>query len=196
MYINYFPNFAAEIKPIGKLKAIQDMENTFHTDNSKIVASTYTRCYEDLKRYITAYTHDVMASEDMIQNIFMKLLSMDIITESTASNLAFVIAKRMIIDDARHKAFVRRQEKDMTRSLSLYDDYSVDAQIARDEIAAFEGRILNDMAPKRAEVYKMYRHEELSAQEIADALNLSKRTVEAHIYLSTKEMRDKMRKAL
>lgn len=172
------------------------MENTLHTDNSKIIASTYTRCYEDLKRYITAYTHDVMASEDMIQNIFMKLLSMDVITESTASNLAFVIAKRMMIDDARHKSFVRRQEKDLARSLSLYDDFSVVTKIAHDEIAAFESHFLDDMAPKRAQIYKMYRHEELTAQEIADALNLSKRTVEAHIYLSTKEMREKMRKAL
>lgn len=174
------------------------MENSLRaqSDNRKIIASTYTRCYEDLKRYITAYTHDVMESEDMIQNIFMKLLSMDVITESTASNLAFVIAKRMMIDDARHKTFVRRQEKNLTRSLSLYDDFSVVTKIAHDEIAALENHILDNMAPKRAEVYKMYRHEELTAQEIASVLNLNKRTVETHIYLSTKEMRKKMRMAL
>ena len=52
------------------------------------------------------------------------------------------------------------------------------------------------MAPKRAQVYEMYRHEELSTGEIADKLKLSRRTVEAHIYLSTKEMKNRLRKII
>lgn len=172
------------------------MENLLHTDNRKVVADVYERCYDDLKRYITSYTHDVMATEDMIQDLFLKLLSVDIITEHTANHLVFVMAKRMMIDDARHKAFVRRQKKEMKQSLTLYDDFSAVAKIAHDEVAAFETRFLNGMAPKRAQIYKMYRHDEMTSQEIADKLNISKRTVEAHIYLSTKEMRKKMCKAL
>lgn len=172
------------------------MENPLHTDNRKVIADIYMSCYDDLKRYITSYTHDVMATEDMIQDLFIRLMSMDIITERTANHLVFLMARRMMIDYARHKAFVRRREKEMRQSLTLYDDFSIVTKIAHDEVAAIETRFLNSMAPKRAQIYKMYRHDELTSQEIADKLNISKRTVEAHIYLSTKEMREKMRKAL
>lgn len=172
------------------------MENSLQNQNREVIKSTYQSCYDNLKHYFMSYTRDEMAAEDMIQDLFIKVMSVDVISVETARNLVFVIAKRMIIDDARHKAYVRQQEKALRQSLSLYDDFSVAKKIAHDEIAAMESSFLNRMAPKRAEVYKMYRHDELTAQEIAEKLNLSKRTVETHIYLSTKQMREQMRKAL
>lgn len=171
------------------------MENSLQSNN-EVIASTYKSCYEDLKRYLTAYTHDVMAAEDMLQDLFIKMLQLDVVSSSTARNLCFVMAKRMIVDDARHKTFVRQQEKNLRQSLSLYDDFSVVSKMAHDEIAAMESSFLKRMAPKRARVYEMYRHDGLTAQEIATKTGLSKRTVESHIYLSTREMRNQLRKAL
>lgn len=172
------------------------MENSIQTQNYKVIASTYKSCYDNLLHYLMSYTHDEMAAEDMLQDLYIKMMSLDVISEDTARNLAFVMAKRMIIDDARHKAFVRQQEKNLRQSLSLYDDFSINSKIAHDEIASMESDILAGMAKKRAQVYKMYRHEELTAQEIADKLNLSKRTVETHIYNSTKEVRTKLKAAM
>lgn len=172
------------------------MEPNLHTTNREIIATLYKSSYDDLKRYLTSYTHDVMAAEDMAQDLFIKMMSIDIITEDTARNLAFTMAKRMIIDDARHKAFVRKQEKNLRETASIYDSFSITSKIAHDEIALMENQILDNMAPKRASVYRMYRHEELTAQEIADKTGLSKRTVEVHIYLSTKQVREQLRKAL
>lgn len=169
------------------------MESSIQTRNYEVIASTYKSCYDNLLCYLMSYTHDKMAAEDMLQDIYMKTMMIDVISEETARNLVFVMAKRMIIDDARHKAFVRQQEQDLRQSLSLYDDFSVSSKIARDEIASMEGQILAGMPKKRALVYKMYRHEELTSREIADKLNLSKRTVESHIYNSTKEVRSKLK---
>lgn len=172
------------------------MENSIQTKNYEVIASTYKSCYDNLLHYLLSYTHDEMAAEDMLQDLYIKMMGLDVISEDTARNLVFVMAKRMIIDDARHKAFVRQQEKNMRQSLSLYDDFSVNSKIAHDEIASMESHILDGMAKKRALVYKMYRHDELTAKEIADRLNLSKRTVETHIYLSTKEVRSQIRKII
>lgn len=172
------------------------LHKVLNASDSNVIAMIYTDCHDDLLRYITAYTHDVMAAEDMAQDVFMKVMDLDVLTQETARCLVFTIAKRMIIDDARHKAFVRQQEKKLRETQSLYDSFSVAQKITHDELASMEQHILNRMAPKRAEVYKMYRHEELTSQEIAERLSLSKRTVETHIYLSTKEMREEMRKAL
>lgn len=156
------------------------------------MATLYESCYDNLLRYLTAYTGDVMAAEDMLQDLFVRLMTVEVITEATARNLVFVMAKRMIVDDARHKAFVRRQEKDLAQTLSLYDDHSVARKVECDEIVAIEARILSLMSPKRAQVYAMSRHEDLTAQEIADKMSLSKRTVEAHLYQSKRIMRKKL----
>lgn len=52
------------------------------------------------------------------------------------------------------------------------------------------------MAPKRAEVYELFRHEELSAKEIASRMGISRRTVETHIYLSTKDVRKEVKRII
>lgn len=106
------------------------------------------------------------------------------------------MAKRMIIDDARHKAFVRETEKQMQLSMGSMDNNSVVRRIEAADILLLESKHLAEMAPKRAHIYKMYRHEGCTADEIAEQLNLSKRTVETHIYLSTKDMKAYLRKII
>lgn len=172
------------------------MENDDKVRNNELIASIYIRCYGELKHYFMSYTHDVMAAEDMLQDLFVKLMNLDVIAGETVGRLVFVMAKRMIIDDARHKAYVRWAERQLCHSVSQFDTCSVAERVEADELQAFERRILRHMAPKRAQVYEMYRHEDLSTGEIADKLKLSRRTVEAHIYLSTKEMKNRLRKII
>lgn len=165
-----------------------------HPDNREIIASVYSQYASDLKRYFLSYTHDVMAAEDMVQDLFMKVMNLDVIAEDTTHSLIFVMARRMIIDDARHKAYVRKAEHYLMLTASCYDSYSVLRKMSCDEIRTAEQVALKRMAPKRAEVYELFRHEELSAKEIASRMDISHRTVETHIYLSTKEVRREVKK--
>lgn len=172
------------------------MERNDNLQNRGMVASIYKKYYTDLKQYLVSYTHDVMAAEDMLQDLFVKVMSLDVISDETAKNLLFVMAKRMIIDDARHKAFVCESEKQMAHSMSSMESYSMARRIEAADILSFERRHLAEMAPKRAHIYKMYKHEGLTTDEIVEKLNLSKRTVETHIYLSTKDMKAYLRKII
>lgn len=69
------------------------------------------------------------------------------------------------------------------------DEDSLVRRVESADLLSFEQRYLSQLPVKRACIYKMYKHEEMTAQEIALKLNLNKRTVESHIYLSTKEMK-------
>lgn len=168
------------------------METTVKCINHEVIASIYKRCYGKLLAYLAGCTHDTMDAEDMAQDIFVKMLSIGVVTEATAEALLFVMARRMVIDDARHKAFVRQGMKQLACTVSQYDTHSVARRLEVDELLERERAVLARMAPKRARVYEMYRHEELSAKEIAARLDISRRTVETHIYLSTKEMKRQM----
>ena len=172
------------------------MERNDNLQNRSVVASIYKKYYSDLKQYLVSYTHDVMAAEDMLHDLFIKVMSLDVISEETAKNLLLVMAKRMIIDDARHKAFVRETEKQMMASMESMDHSSMAQRIEAADILSFERQHLAEMPAKRAAIYKMYKHEEMTTDEIVEKLQLSKRTVETHIYLSTKDMKSYLRKII
>ena len=164
--------------------------------NRDVVASVYRRYYTDIKMYLLSYTHDVMAAEDMLHDLFVKVMSLDIINLKTAKTLLLVMAKRMIIDDARHKAFVRENHRCIACRVASSYEQSPAVRVEAKDMLQFESLRLANMPKKRANIYKMYKHDEISVDEIAMQLNLSKRTVEAHIYLSTKEMREYLRKII
>ena len=172
------------------------MEREYNLQNRDLVASIYEKYYTDLKQYLVSYTHDVMAAEDMLQDLFIKVMNLDMISDDTAKNLLFVMAKRMIIDDARHKAFIRESEKQMRLSMSSMDGNSVVRRIEAADILSLESKHLEEMPAKRAHIYKMYKHEGMTTDEIVEKLQLSKRTVETHIYLSTKDMKAYLRKII
>lgn len=169
------------------------MEQNDKLQNRSVISSIYKKYYSDLKQYFVSYTHEMMAAEDMLQDLFIKVMSLDIISEETAKNLLFVMAKRMIIDDARHQAFVRETEKQLACSMSSMDNNSVVRRVEAADILSFEQKHLAKMPAKRAAIYNMYKHEEMTTDEIVEKLQLSKRTVETHIYLSTKDMKTYLR---
>ena len=175
------------------LKTYFIMEHSNNQPDMEVVASIYKMYYNDLKLYLLSYTHNTMAAEDMLQDIFLKVMSLDIITIDTAKSLLLVMAKRMIIDDARHKAFVRESERHIKDSINQLERSPMQ-RIEAADMLSFEQRHLAKMPAKRANIYKMYKHNGIPADKIADMLSLSKRTVEAHIYMSTKDMRSYLRK--
>lgn len=169
------------------------MEQVSTNCDMNLIDRLYRSCYHDLKMYIMGYTHDEMCAEDMVQELFIKVMKVDSLTSKTARNLLFVMAGRMIVDDARHKAFVRRLHDGVAQVMDKYDSVSVVERITCRQIEEHEERRLLTMAPQRALVYRMWRKEDLTAGEIADRLNLSKRTVENHLYLSRKEMKESLK---
>jgi RNA polymerase sigma-70 factor (ECF subfamily) len=169
------------------------METIVSGIQKDFVASLYKRYGAELKQYLLSYTHDMMAAEDMLQDLFLKLLSVDVLAPETANRLIFVMAKRMIIDDARHKSFVNARERELSSQMSYYENSSLERRIEARQLLSLARRHLDTMAPKRAEVYSLYRLEGYSASDIANRLNLSRRTVETHIYQATKDMRQYLR---
>lgn len=163
--------------------------------NDDLVSTIYNRYATDLKMYFLSYTHDVMKAEDMLHDLFLKVLSLDTIMEDTAHSLIFLMAKRAIINDVRHKAYVRNYEKQALDSNDYYDD-SLARRIEARQIFSIGCCYLRIASPKRAEVYQLYRELGFSTNEIADQLNLSKRTVESHVYLASKEIKSYLSKII
>ena len=159
------------------------MATTDNSNKTQLIADIYNMYARELMAYLMSYTHNEMAAEDMLHDLFVKVMGLDVVNKETAKSLLFVTARRMMIDDARHKAFVRQYEKDALAEMNRYDQYSVERRLAR-------------MPQKSAQVYELCFHEERSAREIAELMQMNQRTVEGHIYRCRKEMREYLRKVM
>lgn len=172
------------------------METTsLERETSALVARIYEQYQPELKLYFVNYTHNMMEAEDMAQDLFLKVLRLDFINESTARNLLFVIARRMVIDDVRHRYYARLAEQRLKNGAEVTDAFSIYDKMERDRVRMLEERHLQTMAVKRAQIYRLWR-EEKSMNEIAEVMHITVRTAETHVYLAMREMKEYIRKAM
>ena len=172
------------------------MEKVSVNCDMTLIGQLYSDNYHDLKQYVLGYTHDEMRAEDMIQNLFIKVMTLDTLKSETARSLLFVMANRMIVDDARHRAFVKRLHDGVRLTMSESCPATAVERITCGQIESYEMQHLQAMPPQRALVYKMWRRDDMTVGNIAKTLNLSRRTVENHLYLSRKEMKDYLRRVI
>ena len=183
--------FAAELQ----LKLTGTMDTSITQQKQALVAKMYEMYLPELKLYFVNFTHNMMEAEDMVQNLFVKVMRLDLICESTARNLLFVTAHRMIIDSLRHQAHVRQAQRVLRDGSEISDAFSVFDEMERKQILELETRYLQEMPKKRAQIYRMWRDEK-TMKEIADEMHITVRTAETHVYLATREMKKYIRQVI
>lgn len=158
----------------------------------------YTEYGADLKRYFLAYTKNVMDAEDMLHNLFLKLLCFNgVIIPSTARGFVFTMARRMMLDHATHVSYVRRATKQFeAEAISLWIDTASATTLECKQIAEIERRQASLFPGQMARVYEMCRFEEKTIPEVAQELQISTRTVETHLYHARKRMRGNLKRAI
>ena len=168
------------------------MSNDYTTKQS-LITEIYNRYYCDFLRY----THDEMQAEDMVQDLFVKLMNYsDMIVDDTAKSFVFTIAKRMVVDDARHQEVVRRATQGFLLDQEQHRFWQDSESLECKQIAEMEQAKLRSMPPRMAQVYSLTRFEGKTSQELADELHISKRTVEYHLLMARREVRTALKKAI
>ncbi len=163
---------------------------------NEIIANTYKEYSQRVYAYIHCRINNDDEATDIMQDVFVRLLDCDVVCADTVRSLIFTIANNLVIDHIRRH--YKRQEVysyiyDMNtrKSASRPDD-----DMAVRDIEALERSFISRLSPATARVYEMSRIQDMTIDEIADELSLSKRTVECHQFKSRKYVREQMRLAL
>lgn len=171
------------------------------TSQQSLIADIYQQYANDVKLYFLKYTREagmadpMLMAEDMTQDLFVKLMGYeDMIISDTAKSFVFTIARRMIVDDARHQQFVRRAVEGMKYEQDHFWQESETLECK--QLKEMEIKKLRTLPKKMAQVYELTRFQEKTAQEIADEMHISKRTVEYHLLMSRREIRQSLRMAV
>lgn len=153
--------------------------------------------YEELFRlhfarfvaFAYAITRDRVASEDLVQEAFMKIwINRSKLDENLSlENYLYVLVKRAVLNFIRDRKFVEALDSDGL--LELAGDSDTIGRISEKETRE---RLISGVAslpPQRRTVFLLSREEGLSNKAIAERLGLSEKTVERHITLALSDLR-------
>lgn len=129
--------------------------------------------------------------EDMAQDVFLRLLTIDTLRPGTVKGMTAVVALRMRTDWLRHRAFVRRACKEMAATGERCSRTPDDLCRAR-ELERMERMTVMRLAPKNRKVYEMSRYDGLGTGEIAAILGMTGRAAESRVYRARQEVRQRL----
>ena len=136
---------------------------------------------------------DAVLAEDMVQDLFLRLLSDDrrLISEATLGSLVYTMAHHLLIDHYRRRAYQRAYESHALAVLP--DDYRPEPAIfARDTVAHVEHR-LQRLPQATADIYRLHLYDGLKTAEIAHHLHIDYKAVEYRLGQARREVRRLLR---
>jgi RNA polymerase sigma-70 factor (ECF subfamily) len=146
--------------------------------------------FPKVKYYIHGYMKSEVVAEELAQEVFTRLWENHRALNPSVKSLSsylFTIAYRVTVDWARgrhvRESFYNDQSKYPEETTSVEEDY-----IARETRARVEG-IIDALPARQQEIFRMSRYMELSNDEIAERLAISKRTVENQLSLAIKKIK-------
>ena len=163
---------------------------------NQLVAECYEKYRHPVFLYVYYKTGKKEESEDLTQDAFARLLEYrKMLCEETVKHFLFTIARNLVTDYLRRH--YRRQEVAayLYESGGLCSDETESGIVARD-LQKAEYRRVASLPMQRRIVYAMNRFQGKTSDEIALRLNLSKRTVENHLFISRKEVREYIKQCI
>lgn len=147
--------------------------------------------FNPLLNFINQYLQNTENSREVVQITFMKLwdkkdrLSID----TSLKNYLYRSAKNAMIDYIRkHQKLniISDEQEQLIQSLPDTDDSYLSPYIIRNEIL----KAMEELKPKNKEIFRLSKFEGLTYEEIANHLNISKRSVEDNVARATIKLKE------
>ena len=150
--------------------------------------------YAGLVVFASQFTFDKEESEDIVQDFYIRLWEKrsNLRTADSLKSYFFQSVKNSCLNFLKHQKIKEQSINDLL-SLSekslLYDPNLYIASELQEKVK----RCIDTLPDRNREVFKMSRFDGLKNEEIAEKLNISKRTVETHISNSIKILKTQLK---
>jgi RNA polymerase sigma-70 factor (ECF subfamily) len=153
----------------------------------------YKMYYAKLHGFSKKFHLTTLQPDDFVQQTFLKLwdersqLREDILLDKQL----FVICRNLILNHLkREKKMVSNQDY----QLNLYEASDRPIELASKEELNKLNAGIKKLPQKRREIFKLHKIENLTYEEIAEFLCISKKTIANHIYLASNFLKEECRK--
>jgi len=130
-------------------------------------------------------------AEGVLQETFIAIWNQrkSLDTDLSFNALVLTIAKRQIIKVIRDNASRRQRNENIRHLVPTFYQDTEDYLIYQEMLEEAKEK-LDSLPKKQKQIWMLSKEEGLSANEIAARLNLSKRTVENHLFRATRDMKE------
>lgn len=163
------------------------------TKNYQVIGEIYQKIRPEIFSIFRQACIDEDTCDDLVQEVFIKILNIDLIIEDQLKGLAVTIAYQKRTDYLRHQMYVNKWKND---SLWRMEQYYTNTEAEVNDILNVEMNVVRCMSEKDSQVYHMCRFEEKTADEIALEMNMSKRAAESRIYRTRNQVRNAVRQVV
>ncbi len=149
----------------------------------------YLELYAGLHRYAFTFVQDAALAEEMVHQVFLKLL------ERQTPIMIHTSVKSYLYRSVYHECLnhLKQQKTRQTIHLdNLHDAAHTETPAAKLQYTEFETQVhaaINDLPEQCRTVFQLSRFEELKYHEIATQLGLSVKTVETQMSRALKKLR-------
>lgn len=166
---------------------------TITNKNREIIGVTYQKVRQEIFAIFRQACIAEDTCEDLVQDVFVKIMGLDLIIEEQLKGMAVMMAYQKRTDYLRRRACMNKVHD----SLAWQMERSYTCQEAEvNDIMQAELKIVSRMSDTDSRIYQMMRFEEKTADEIVMETGLTKRAVESRIYRTRMMVRDSVRRAI
>ena len=161
--------------------------------SQSLIAEAYIEYRDALVNYVFWRINDYEEASDLVQDVFLRLLSYDLVTRDMLKSLCYTVANNLVVDYLRRH--YKRQEV-MAYALRMEQAREVvtpEEETSCRNLAEMEHKLMQVLSSAAGRVYQLTRMEEMKTDDIASLLQVSKRTVESHQLNARKRMREMFR---
>jgi RNA polymerase sigma-70 factor, ECF subfamily len=153
----------------------------------------FTYYYSGLCHFAYKYLGDHQSAEDVVQDIFVSFYfeSPQLEIKSSLKSYLFVSVRNRCLNWQKHHQSVEKYRQMILRKTDERDDLPVE-MLAESELRSAIEKGMEKLPVRCREIFVMSRMKGLSNQQIADELQLSKRTVELQITNALKILRTEL----
>ena len=170
---------------------MEKLETKFTT-----IGKYYTEHFDDLRAFVVSRIKETEYADDIVQNVFIKLLSIDrIVTEESLSNLVYTIARNLIYDYYRHKKYVDDYSCYVV-SKTGKDSFNECSSYLFEEIIEVLDCGIQKLNENQRKIYRMNVYDDLAVSEISKTLKMNYKSVENKLGSARKVIRKYMSKML
>ncbi len=168
------------------------MEN-LNISNHTLIDSLYRKHSKKILNYIALRVNDRTMVENLAQDVWFKALTCGKpINEETALPFIYKIAANQVRDYLR-SLYVRQGHADLSDVENKTTDTTPETDFYVRQIMELEQSRVECLPPQRRIIYMRSRFEDMEVSDISMELNLSTRTVENHLRLGRRDVREYLR---
>jgi len=172
-----------------------DLAGKVKTGEKNAYQELFERYSPRIYQFSLSYLKNKSDAEELVQDVFLKIWEKRETLDQSKNIESFIfkVAVNTIYDFIRHKN-IENAFNDFARANFETDSNNTWHTVIFDEMTANLKELVAKLPEQQQKIFQLSKEEGLASEEIAEKLNLSKRTVENHLYRAVSFLKENFRR--